>query len=125
MSMSSVPNRLMALHRDGKNDNTCSSPHFSDFFKLKMAIRISYKCKHVKVLNLVYFGSPSTVLSITNRTIFTYDKVLSIFLIWKVTPIFALKWSIFCSKSKFWILVCLVLWRNHRGTLFVNFTKID
>ena len=123
MSMSSVPNRLMALHRDGKNDN--SSPHFSDFFKLKMTIRISYKCKHVKVLNLVYFGSPSTVLSITNRTIFTYDKVLSIFLIWKVTPIFALKWSIFCSKSKFWILVCLVLWRNHRGTLFVNFTKID
>ena len=123
VSISSMPNRFMALHRNGKNDN--NSPHFSDFLKLKMTIRISHKCKHVEVPNLVYFGSPSTVLSKTNRTIFTYDKVLSIFRIWKVTPIFALKWSIFCRKSKFRILVCLVLWRNHRGTLSVNFTKID
>ena len=113
----------MALHREGKNDN--NSPHFSDFFKLKMTIRISYKCKHVKVPDLVYFGSPRTVLSNTNRTIFTYDKVLSIFLNWKVTPIFALKWSIFRRKSKFRIIVCFVLWCNHRGTLSVNFTKID
>ena len=113
----------MALHRDGKNDN--NSPQLSDFFKLKMTIRISYKCKHVKVPNLVYFGSPSTVLSNTNRTIFTYDKVLSIFLNWKVTPMFAFKWSIFRRKSKFRIRVCLVLWRNHQGALFVNFTKID
>ena len=90
-----------------------------------MTIRISYKCKHVKVPNLVYFGSPSTVLSNTNRTIFTYDKVLSIFLNWKVTPNFALKWSIFRRESKFRILVCLLLWRNHRGALSVNFTKID
>ena len=82
----------MALHREGKNDN--NSPHFSDFLKLKMTIRISYKCKHVKVPNLVYFESPSTVLSNTNRTIFTYDTVLAIVLNWKVTPIFAFKWSI-------------------------------
>ena len=76
-----------------KNDN--NGPRLSDFFKLKMTIRISYKCKYVKVPDLVYFGSPSTVLSNTNRTIVTYNKVLSIFLNWKVTPIFALKWSIF------------------------------
>ena len=113
----------MALHRDGKNDN--NSPHFSDFLKIKMTIRKSYKCKHVKVPNLVYFGSQSTVLSNTNCTIFTYDKVLSIFLNCKVTPIFALKLSIFRRKSKFRIIVCLVLWRNHRGTLSVNYTKID
>ena len=91
MSISTMPLRFMALHRDGKNDNY--SPQLSDFLNLKMTIRISYKCKHVKVPNLVYFGSPSTVLSNANRTIFTYDKVLSIFLNWKVTPIFALKWS--------------------------------
>ena len=113
----------MALHSDGKKDN--KNPQLSDFLKLKMTIRISYKCKHVKVPNLVYFESPSTVLSNTNRTIFTYDKVLSIFLNWKVTPSFALKWSICRRKSKFRILVCLVLWSNHRGALSVNFTKID
>ena len=96
----------MALHRDRKNDN--NGPQLSDFLKLKMTIRISYKCKHVKVPNLVYFGSPGTVLSNTNHTIFTYDRVLSIFLNWKVTPIFALKWSIFRRKSKFQITVCLV-----------------
>ena len=96
----------MAFHRDGKNDN--NSHQLSDFFKLQMTIRISYKCKHVKVPNFVYFGSPSTVLSNTNHTIFTYDKVLSIFLNWKVTQIFALKWSISRRKSKFRILVCLV-----------------
>ena len=79
----------MALHRDGKNDN--NSPQLSDFLKLKITIRISYKFKHVKVPNLVYFGSPSTVLSNTNRTIITYDKVLSLFLNWKVTQMFALK----------------------------------
>ena len=113
----------MALHRDGKNGNY--SPHFSDFLKFKITIRISYKCRHVMVPNWVYFGSPSTVLSNTNRTIFIYDKVLSIFLNWKVTPIFALKRSISCCKSKFQIIVCLVSWPNHRGTLSVNFTKID
>ena len=123
MSMSSMPYRFMALHHDGKNEN--NSPHFSDFLKLKMTIHISYKCKHVKVPNLVYFGSASTVLSNTNRTIFTYDKVLSIFLNCKGTPFFALKRSIFRRKSKFRILVCLVLLHNHRGTLSVNFTKID
>ena len=47
----------MALHRDGKNDN--NSPQLSDFLKLKMTIRISYKCKHLKVPNLVYFESQS------------------------------------------------------------------
>ena len=87
----------MALHRDVKNGNNGS--HFSDFFKLKITIRISYECKHVKVPNLIYFGSPSTALSNTNRTIFIYDKVLSIFLNWKVTPIFALKWSILRHKA--------------------------
>ena len=87
----------MALHRDRKNDN--NSPQLSDFFKLKMTIRISYKCKHVKVRNLVYFGSPSTVLSNTNRKIFPYDKVLLIFLNWNVTPISALKWPIDRRKS--------------------------
>ena len=99
--------------------------HWSSGLKLKMTIRISYKCKRVNVPNLVYFRSTSTVLSNTNRTIFTYDKVLLIFLNWKVTPIFALKWSIFRRKSKVRILMCLVLWRNHRGTLSVTFTKID
>ena len=124
MSMSTMPQRFMALNHDGKNDD--NSPQLSDFFfKLKMTIRISYKGKHVKVPNLVYFGSPSTVLSNTNRTIFIYDKVLSIFLNWKVTPIFALKWSIFRRESKFRILVCLLLRRNHRGALSENFTKID
>ena len=113
----------MALYRDGKNRN--NSPHFSDSLKLKITFRISYKCKYVKIPNLVYFGSPSTVLSNTNRTIFIYNKVLSIFLNWKLTPIFALKWSIFRCKSKFRIIVGLVLWRNHRGTMSVNFTKID
>ena len=77
----------MALHCDGKMAKIVLI--FSDFFKLKITIRISYKCKHVKVPNLVYFGSPSTALSNTNRTIFIYEKVLSIFLNWKVTPIFA------------------------------------
>ena len=52
MSMSSMPIRFMALHRDGKNYN--NRPYFLDFFKLKMTIRISYKCKHVKVLNLLF-----------------------------------------------------------------------
>ena len=112
----------MALHRDGENSNNI--PHFSDFLKLKITICISYKCKHVKVPNLVYFGSPSTVLSNTNHTTFIYDEVLSIFLNWKVTPIFALKWSIFRRKSKFRIFICLVLWCNHQGTLSVNFTNI-
>ena len=113
----------MALHRDVKNGN--NSSHFSDFFNLKITIRISYECKHVKVPNLIYFGSPSTALSNTNRFIFIYDKVLSIFLNWKVTPILALKWSILRHKANFRISVCLVLWRNHRGTLSVNFTKIE
>ena len=81
--------------------------------------------QHVKVPNLVYFGSPSTALSNTNRMIFIYDKVLSIFLNWKMTPIFALKWSVLRRKAIFQISVCLVLWRDHRGTLSVNFTKID
>ena len=78
----------MTLHRDGKNDNNI--PHFSDFFRLKITIRISYKCKHVKVPNFVYFGSPSTALSNTSRNIFIYAKGLSIFLNWKVTPFFCL-----------------------------------
>ena len=95
----------MGLHRDGNNVN--KSHHFSDFFKLKTTIRISYKCKHVKVPYLVYFGSPSTALSNTYRTVFIYNKVLSIFLNWKVTPSFALKWSIFRRKSKFRIIVYL------------------
>ena len=63
----------MALHRDVKNGNISS--HFSDFFRLKITIRISYECKHVKVPNVVYFGSPNTALSNTNRTIFIYDKI--------------------------------------------------
>ena len=88
----------MPLNRDGKNGN--NNTHFSDFFKLKITICISYKCKHVKVPNLVYFGSPSTILSNTDHTIFIYDKVLSIFLNWKVTPIFALKWSIFRRQKQ-------------------------
>ena len=79
----------MKLHPDGKNDN--NSPHFLDCFKLKNDNSYIFKCKHVNVPNLVYFGSPSNVLSNTNHTIFTYDKVLSIFLNWKVTPIFAFK----------------------------------
>ena len=69
----------MALHRDGKNDNTI--PHFSDVLKLKITIRISYKCKHVKVPNLVFLEVQATVLSNTNHTLFIYDKVLSIFLV--------------------------------------------
>ena len=85
MSMSKMPYRFMALHRDGKMTIIVLN------YRIFLKIRISYKCKNVKVPNLVYFGSPSTVLSNTNRTIFTYDKVLSIFLNWKVTPIFALK----------------------------------
>ena len=113
----------MALHRDAKM--TIIVLNYRIFLNKKMTIRFSYKRKHVKVPNLVYFGSPSTVLSNTNRTIFTYDKVLSIFLNWKGTPILALKWSIFRLESEFRILVCLVLWRNHRGALSVNFTKID
>ena len=60
----------MALHRDGKNGN--NNPHFSDFLKLKITICISYKCKHVKVPNLVYFGSPSTVLS---KVQFAWPKI--------------------------------------------------
>ena len=96
----------MTLHRDGKNGNNI--PHFLDFFKLKITICISDKSKLVKVPNLVYFGSPSTVLSNTNCTLFIYDKVLSIFLNWKVTLIFTLKWLIFHRKSKFRIFVCLV-----------------
>ena len=72
---------------------------FRIFFKLKITISISYDCKHVKVPDVVYFGSPSTALSNTNRTIFIYDKVLSIFLNWKVTPIFAFKWSILHHKA--------------------------
>ena len=71
MLMSTMPKRFMALHRDGKNGNYI--PHLSDFLKLKITIRISYKCKHVKVPNWVYFGSPSTVLSNTNRTIVIYE----------------------------------------------------
>ena len=76
-------------------------------FKIKNTIRIFYKCKHVKFPFLVYFGGPGTALSNTYRTVFIYLKVLSIFLNWKVTPVFALKWSIFR------IIVCLVLWHNH------------
>ena len=81
-----------------KNGN--NSAHFSDYLKLKITIHISYKCKHVKVPNLVYIGSPSTVLSNTNRTIFIYNKVLSIFLNWKVTRIFCLKMVNFPSEKQ-------------------------
>ena len=48
---------------------------FRIFFKLKTTIRISYKCKHVKVPYLVYFGSPSTALSNTYRTVFIYVRL--------------------------------------------------
>ena len=57
MSTRKLSKRLMTLHHYGKNVNNV--PHFLDFLHLKITIYISYKCKQIKVSNLVYFGSPS------------------------------------------------------------------
>ena len=84
-----MPLRFIALNRDGKN--VTYSPHFRIFLN-KNTVCIFYKCKHIKFPFLVYFGSPCTALSNTYRTVFIYYNVLSIFLNWKVIPIFALKW---------------------------------
>ena len=57
VSTSKLSKGLMSLHCYGKIcDNV---PHFSDFSRLKITIRIAYKYKQVNVPNLVYFGSPS------------------------------------------------------------------
>ena len=53
MSTSKLSKRLMSLHCYGKTGNNV--PHFSDFLHFKITIRISYKYKQVKVLNLVYY----------------------------------------------------------------------
>ena len=57
MSTSKLSKRLLTLHHYGTIGN--NFPHFSDFLHLKIPIHISYKCKQIKVPNLVYFGSPS------------------------------------------------------------------
>ena len=57
------------------------------------------KYPNVKVPNLVYFGSPSIALFNGNRTISRYDQILLIFLIRAVTPIFALKGSVFRHQT--------------------------
>ena len=57
VSTSKLSKRLMSLHCYGKIGNNV--PHFLDFSRLKITIRISYKYKQVNVPNLVYFGSPS------------------------------------------------------------------
>ena len=73
----------------------------------------------------VYFWSPSIALFNVNRTTSINDQNLLIYFNWEVTPIFALKGSAYRHQSKFRVLVCLVLWRNHRSTLSVDFTKIE
>ena len=62
MSTSKLSKRLMALQHNGKIGNNV--PHFSDFLHLKITIHISYKYKQIKVPNLVYFGSPSTITAL-------------------------------------------------------------
>ena len=57
VSTSKLSKRLMSLHCYGKIGNYV--PHFSDFSRLKITIRIAYKYKQTNVPNLVYFGSPS------------------------------------------------------------------
>ena len=64
----------MSLQPYGKNGKNV--PIFLDFFVIKN------KYKQVKVPNLVYFGSPSIAL-----------------FNWEVTPIFALKGSVFRHQS--------------------------
>ena len=57
VSTSKLSKRLMPLYCYGKIGNNV--PHFSDFSRLKITIRIAYKYKQINVSNLVYFGSPS------------------------------------------------------------------
>ena len=57
MSTSKLSKRLMLLHCYGNIGNNV--PNFLDFLHLKITIRISYKCKQIKIPNLVYFGSQS------------------------------------------------------------------
>ena len=57
VSTSKLSKRLMSLHCYGKIGNNV--PHFSDFSRLKITIRIAYKYRQRNVPNLVYFGSPS------------------------------------------------------------------
>ena len=64
---------------------------------------------------MVYVRSSSIVLF--NGIIYMYDKISLIFFNCEVIPIFALKRSIFRHQSQFRVIACLVLWRNHRGTL--------
>ena len=112
----------MALHHYGKNGNKV--PHFSDFLHLKITIHISYKYKQIKVPNLVYFGSPSIASYNDYSTISNDLQILSIFFNLKETPIFAFKGQIFRHQSKFWTIVWLESWLNHRALLSVNFMKM-
>ena len=89
MSASKLSKRMMPLHCYGKTGNNV--PHFLDFLHFKITIRISYKYKQVKVLNLVYFGSSSTATYNDYSTISINLQICSIFFNCKVTPIFALK----------------------------------
>ena len=84
-------NTIALLRENGNN-----VPHFSDVLHLEITIRISYSYKQVKVLNLVYFGSPSTASYNDYSTISINLQICSIFFNWKVTPIFALK-----AKAKY------------------------
>ena len=67
MSTSKLSKRLMTLHHYGKIGNNV--PYFSHFLHLKITIHISYKFKQIKVLNLVYFGSPSIAPYNDNSTL--------------------------------------------------------
>ena len=93
MSTGKLSKRLMALHHYGKIVNNV--PHFSDFIHLKITIHISNKYKQIQVPNLVYFGSSSIASYNDYSTISINLLIKSIFLNWKVTPIFALKGQFF------------------------------
>ena len=67
VSTSKLSKGLMSLHCYGIGNNV---PHFSDFSRLKITIRIAYKYKQINVPNLVYFGSPSIASYNNYSTIF-------------------------------------------------------
>ena len=87
----------MSLHCYGKIGNNV--PHFSDFSRLKITIRIAYRYKKINVPNLVYFGSPSIASYNDYSTISINLYTKSIFFNSVVTPIFALKGQIFGYQS--------------------------
>ena len=67
VSASKLLKRLMSLHCYRKNGNNV--PHFSDFSRLTITIRIAYKYKQINVPNLIYFGSTSFASYIDYSTI--------------------------------------------------------